>query len=110
MALTGRHLILLCPSYGDEEHEEHFEDFLHSQDWRPAAGMRFAFCELGVYTGYEEFGHGLLPMVYQLLEKNGLTELVPSLALDSVPITDWSAVDAWADLIRNRLNGSDERS
>lgn len=109
LALIGRHLILLCPAYGDEEHEHQFEAFLHEQDWSAAAGMRYAFCELGIYTGYEEFGHGLLPMVCELLEKHGLTALAPSLSLDSVPITDWTAVDAWADLLCSRLEGSDAR-
>jgi len=95
-------LVLLCPSYGDEEHEDDFEDFLYRDDGCFVSGARFAFCELGIYTGYEEFGHGLAPTVYQALAAHGLTELVPPLSLDSVPVTDWEMVDAWADLIRDR--------
>lgn len=98
-----RHVLLFCPTYGDEEAEDEFETLLLDNDWTALGGAGFAFCELGIYTGYEDFGHGLADMVREILVRNGLHELVPPLSVDAVPITDWEMVDAWADLIGTRL-------
>jgi flavodoxin len=104
MQIAGPYLVLLCPTYGDQELEPGFERFLMQWDWHSHRGLRFAFGELGIYTGYEEFGHGLIPMVYSILRSNGLRELVPPLSLDSMPLTDWVKLDAWADRIRHNLS------
>lgn len=98
-----RHVLLFCPTYGDEEAEDGFEDLLIHYDWASLDGASFAFCELGIYTGYEQFGHGLVDMVRQVLLRHGLHELAPPLSVDTVPISDWGMVDAWADLIGSRL-------
>lgn len=98
-----RYVVLFCPTYGDEEAEDEFESLLLDYNWAALSGAAFAFCELGIYTGYEDFGHGLEDKVRMLLAKHGLHELVPTLSVDAVPITDWGMVDAWADLIGNRL-------
>ncbi|WP_296229551.1 flavodoxin family protein [uncultured Pseudomonas sp.] len=98
-----RYVLLFCPTYGDEEAEEDFETLLISYDWSALSGTAFAFCELGIYTGYEDFGHGLVDMVRQTLTHHGLRELVPPLSVDTVPITDWAMVDVWADLVSSRL-------
>lgn len=98
-----RHVLLFCPTYGDAEFEDSFETLLFDFDWTLLKGTAFAFCELGIYTGYEDFGHGLADTVRDRLTSNGLRELAPPLAVDAVPITDWGLVDAWADLIADRL-------
>ena len=98
-----RHVLLFCPTYGDEEAEDGFEDLLLHYDWVALRGASFAFCELGIYTGYEEFGHGLWEVVQQILLRHGLHELAPPLSVDTVPISDWDMVDAWADLVGTRL-------
>lgn len=101
-----RHVLLFCPTYGDEEAEDDFETLLLDYDWQALEGMAFAFCELGIYTGYEHFGHGLAGLVRQILVRHGLRELVPPLSVDAVPVADWELVDAWADLIGTRLRAS----
>ena len=98
----GGPILLFCPTYGDEEAEDDFERLLLDYDWAAHGGAGFAFCELGLYTGYEDFGHGLAGMVHDILVRNGLHELVPPLSIDAVPVTDWGMVDAWADLINVR--------
>ena len=98
-----RHVLLFCPTYGDEEAEDGFEDLLVHYDWARLGGAPFAFCELGIYTGYEDFGHGLADMVRHVLLRHGLHEVAPPLSVDTVPVTDWDMVDAWADLVRARL-------
>lgn len=100
-----RHVLLFSPTYGDEEAEDDFETLMLDYDWAGLGGVAFAFCELGIYTGYEDFGHGLADMVRGILVRNGLREIAPPLAVDAVPITDWELVDAWADLVRARLSG-----
>ena len=101
-----RHVLLFCPTYGDEEAEDEFETLLLEYDWAALDGAGFAFCELGIYTGYEDFGHGLAALVRQILVRHGLHELVPPLSVDAVPIANWELVDAWADLIGSRLMAS----
>lgn len=102
-----RHVLLFCPTYGDEEAEDEFESLLLDYDWAAlGGGVGFAFCELGIYTGYEDFGHGLAELVCQILVRHGLHELVPPLSVDAVPVADWELVDAWADLIGSRLMAS----
>lgn len=101
-----RHVLLFCPAYGDSETEDDFEALLLGYDWAAFEGAAFAFCELGIYTGYEDFGHGLADLARQILVRNGLRELAPPLSIDAVPITDWDMVDAWSDLIGTRLAAS----
>ena len=109
MALTlpacgdTQHVLLFCPTYGDEEAEDEFEGLLLHYDWATLSGAAFAFCELGIYTGYEDFGHGLVNMVRDVLLRHGLQEVAPPLSVDTVPITDWGIVDEWADLLGIRL-------
>lgn len=92
-------LLLFCPTYGDSEFEESFEDFLDAFDWSNFEGVGFAFCELGIYTGYEDFGHGLIAPLYERLEKHGLHPILPALSLDTVPVSDWGVVDDWGRAI-----------
>ena len=92
-------VLLFCPTYGDAEFEDSFERFLYSFDWAQFAAVEFAFCELGIYTGYEEFGHGLVGPLYARLSGHGLRPILPPLSLDTVPVTDWKAVDEWAEAI-----------
>lgn len=101
-----RHVLLFCPAYGDAEAEDDFEALLLDYDWAALEGAAFAFCELGIYTGYEDFGHGLAELVRQILVRHGLHEFAPPLSIDAVPITDWDMVDAWGDLIGTRLAAS----
>lgn len=96
-------LVLLSPTYGDSELEPGFEVMLKTLDWSRLAGVPYAFCEVGIYTGYEDFGHGLAPQVTRVLGAAGLVEAAPTLSLDAVPITDWPLLDRWADLVRERL-------
>lgn len=96
-------VVLASPTYGDSELEPSFERMLHMVDWRRLAGVRYAFCEIGIYTGYEDFGHGLSPQVHRILRDAGLRQAAPDLSLDAVPITDWDLVDAWAAVLKNRL-------
>lgn len=101
-------LVLLCPTYGDGELEDDFEALLLQWDWPMLQGMSFAFCEVGIYTGYEDFGHGLAAPVRQLLVAHGLREKIRPLSVDAVPITDWELIDAWADLVARRRQVDDE--
>jgi flavodoxin len=96
---TLKHIVLFCPTYGDGELEDEFERFLFGWNWSLIADSKFAVCELGVYTGYEEFGHGLLPIIYGVLESYGLSPFAEPLSIDAVPIRDWDMIDRWADTI-----------
>lgn len=96
-------LIMLCPTYGDSELEESFELFLTRVEWPRLEGVSYAFCEVGIYTGYEDFGHGIAPIVDKVLGSAGLVQVAPALALDAVPVTEWALVESWVKAIQHRL-------
>lgn len=98
-----RFLVLACPTYGDAELEPSFEDMLLGVDWSHLAGTAYGFCEVGIYTGYEDFGHGLSPQVHGVLQPAGLRRVISDLSLDALPISDWQMVDDWGASLRARL-------
>jgi flavodoxin len=104
----NRIFVLCCPAYGDGELEDSFETLLLEYEWADLSGAAFGFCELGIYTGYEDLGHGLAVMVQRILVSKGLRELVPPLSIDAVPITDWAMVDLWSDQIAYGIAASNE--
>jgi flavodoxin len=97
-------ILLLSPTYGDEELEELFELFLVRTDWTSLSGKYYAFCEIGIYTGYEDFGHGLSCMVDSVLQKAGLKPIVGSLSLDSVPLKSLELLERWVMQIKANLS------
>jgi flavodoxin len=86
-------LIILCPTYGDEELPLEMEDYL--------LGIQiinlkfFAICELGNYYGYEDFTFGAGIIIKKYFEKLGFSEFHPMLSLDSIPKIDWNIFDKW---------------
>ncbi len=92
---TADDLVLCSPTYGDGELEATLERAIVAHPWQGWAGCRVAFCEIGVYTGYEEFGHGLLPILRHHFAPAGLVESFPPLSLDTVPLLDDGFVERW---------------
>jgi len=99
-------LIVCSPTYGDGELESVLESALVGHDWRDWAGHAVAFCEVGIYTGYEDFGHGLIPILRKVFLPAGLEECFPPLAITSAPFDETAPVEAWgqavADAVRCR--------
>lgn len=100
VAFTPADLVVCSPTYGDGELEAALERALVTHDWRPWAGRRVAFCEVGVYTGYADFGHGLLPILRLHFGAAGLVEAFGPLSLDSVPLRDGGQVERWGEALR----------
>lgn len=89
-------LVVCSPTYGDAELENSMETFLMTHDWSRWKGRRFAICEVGIYTGYEEFGHGLCAPIRQLLTAAGMIECFEPLAVDAAPLAEDELAEAWA--------------
>jgi flavodoxin len=96
VAISPTDLVICSPTYGDAELENGMEAFLLTQNWSPWEGCRFAICEVGIYTGYEDFGHGLCAPIRHLLMAAGMIECFEPLAVDSAPLADDGLVEAWA--------------
>ncbi len=94
--LSPTDLVVCAPTYGDAELEDSMEAFLVAHDWSTWKGCRFAICEVGIYTGYEDFGHGLCAPIRHLLTAAGMIECFEPLAVDSVPLADDGLAEAWA--------------
>lgn len=93
-------LIFITPTYGDEELEDHMEDFVCARD--DLAHKRFAICELGNYYGYD-FAFGAMPILRRHLLASGGREICEPLSLDSFPRLDWPHLDRWVDRLRESL-------
>jgi flavodoxin len=96
-------LIVCSPTYGDGELESVLESALWGYDWRPWRGRAVAFCEVGIYTGYEEFGHGLVHILRQIFLPHGLEECFPPLAVTSVPLDGTAPIEAWGKSVANAV-------
>jgi flavodoxin len=96
-AFTPEDLIVCSPTYGDGELEATLERALVGHGWGGWGGHRVAFCEVGIYTGYEDFGHGLLPILRMHFAAAGMVEAFAPLSLDSVPLEDGGLVERWGE-------------
>lgn len=93
-------IIIVCPTYGDEELPLEIEDFLIELNIND---KEYALCVLGNYFGYEreEFGPAKI-IRYELAEKNWKLLSSP-LSLDSVPQIDWECLKCWKDKLFNQF-------
>lgn len=83
-------IIIVCPTYGDEELPFEMEDFLLNLK---TIKKSFAVCELGNFFGHEkEFGAANI--IRFELEKRKW-KCLDSLSLDSVPEIDWISLKKW---------------
>lgn len=96
---TPDDLVVCSPTYGDGELEPGLERALVAHDWRGWRGQRLAFCEIGIYTGYEDFGHGLLPILRHHFAAYGLREAFEPLSLDSAPLDAAAPVECWGSAL-----------
>ncbi len=94
-----QHLILVCPTYGDEELEDGMENFLIANDWSSWSSLSFSVIELGLYRGYDSSLLGAARIIQTYLSRNGLSQTTSTLSLDSVPSPSESLLDQW--LARN---------
>lgn len=92
-------LIIVCPTYGDEELPFDMEDFLINLKIK---NKNYAVCELGNRFGHEgEEGFGAALIVEHILDKLNWKKL-GRLSLDSVPEIDWECLRKWTDsLLKN---------
>lgn len=83
-------IIIVCPTYGDEELPFEMEDFLLNIS---ATKKTFVVCELGNFFGHEkEFGAAKI--IRFELEKRKW-KCIDTLSLDSVPEIDWRSLEKW---------------
>jgi flavodoxin len=85
-----KNMIIVCPTYGDEELPFEMEDFLIKLR---TTEKKFAVCELGNFFGHEkEFGAAKI-IKFELEKRKW--ECVDSLSLDSFPEIDWFSLKKW---------------
>lgn len=98
--LTDELILIFCPTYGDGEIEEHMEDFLIGLNVR---NKKFVVCELGNYYGYDDYEFGAAKTIIGHLKSLDWQMIYPVLSLDSMPIIDWSAYNAWVEGLWTKL-------
>jgi flavodoxin len=94
--LDFKHLILVCPTYGDEEMERTMENFLVHSEWGKHGGKKFAVAELGLYRGYIETEQGAGIIIRNYLSSKNLVFCGAMLSVDSIPLEDFSLIDQWS--------------
>jgi flavodoxin len=92
-------LILVCPTYGDEELEADMENFLIKSNWNNHRGKYFTVCELGLYRGYLETCQGAGAIISNYLKSKGLLLHSNILSIDSIPLEDFSLIKKWSDAL-----------
>jgi len=95
--LDFKSLIIVCPTYGDEELESDMESFLVSSDWKTHSGKIFSVCELGLYRGYTETAQGAGAIISNYLKSKGLVPHKNILSVDSIPLEDFSLIKKWSE-------------
>jgi flavodoxin len=90
-------IIIVCPTYGDEELPLTMEDYLIRLKTKKKI---YSVCELGNYFGHEkEFG---VIKIIDFILKELNWKKVSSLSLDSVPEVDWKELKKWTKkLLKN---------
>lgn len=97
-------LILVCPTYGDEELEITMENFLVQSDWSIHENKKFAVCELGLYRGYKETQLGAGIIIINFLNHKNLSLIGNLLSLDSLPLVDFTLINKWSSNLSEILN------
>lgn len=97
--LDFERIILVCPTYGDEEMERSMEDFLVKSNWEKHQNKIFSVCELGLYRGYMETEQGAGVLIRKYLINQGLVACGILLSVDSIPLEDFSLIDKWSQNI-----------
>jgi flavodoxin len=90
------HLILVCPTYGDEELEIEMEKFLIESDWSNHNNKSFSVCELGLYRGYADTSQGAGKIISRYLKEKNLCRKGVIYSVDSIPLGDLSLVKKWS--------------
>jgi flavodoxin len=93
--LNFEHVILISPTYGDEELEEAMETCMTNTSWSVHKGKTFDIIELGLYRGYDFSVLGAARIMQLCMEKYGLVKTSPVLSLDSVPNTSTDLLEKW---------------
>lgn len=86
-----QNLIIICPTYGDEELPIVMEDYLLSLD----CIKNFAVCELGNYYGYDDYTFGAARIIRGILLNKGWHEFYPSGSVDTLPKIIWQDLWTW---------------
>ena len=92
-------LVLVCPTYGDEELEIKMEQFLILSDWSKHKSKKIAVCELGLYRGYKETSLGAGKIIFEFLKSKGLKTETKILSIDSLPLEDFLLIEKWSKKI-----------
>jgi flavodoxin len=90
------YLILICPTYGDEELETEMENFLIDSDWSLHVQKMFSVCELGLYRGYKETAQGAGLIIAKFLKAKGMILNQKIMSVDSIPLEDFSLITKWS--------------
>jgi flavodoxin len=91
-------LILISSTWGDGELQPDMEKFLISCQ-ADLKGKQYAICELGIYSGYDNFGFGAYQIMQHHLKLLGAYELVAPFSMDSLPRKDWNGLILWSNLL-----------
>ena len=95
------HVVLLCPTYGDEELPPPI-------DAKACACRRFpphyVVMEAGNYYGYEAYSFGALRMLRHYFEAGGSHAFAPHASIDTMPRVDRATFDRWVSLVAVALD------
>ena len=95
-------LIVICPTYGDEELPLEMEDYLLNLKIKKM--KFFVICETGNYYGYDDFTFGAGIILKNYFKNLGFEEFHPMLSLDSIPKIDWDIFFKWKKELYEKIH------
>lgn len=98
-------ILILCPTYGDEELPLPMEDYLQNLT---ITGKEYGICELGNYYGFDDEQFGALAIIKHELDALQWKNVFPNLSLDSLPKVDWDAFNSWKKEIYELLKDASQ--
>ena len=90
-------VVIVCPTYGDEELPLPMEDYLLTITDR---NQMFAVCELGNSLNNHVFGAGKI-IRKLLIDKLNWQEILRPLFVDSFPVINWESLKIWKKELQN---------
>lgn len=100
--LEFNQLVLISPTYGDEELEETMEKFLIESNWDSHKGKDLFICELGLYRGYEITKQGAGQLIKSYLTQKELIPRGEIMSIDSLPLENYELINTWIQ--KNLIN------
>lgn len=95
-------VFFLTATYGDQELNDAVEEFVLRMD-TDLSKVKYLVCEVGNYYGYDDYTFGSGMIIERFLDGRKAKRVMKTNSVDSLPRIDWKQVDAWIELLNQKI-------